>query len=146
MGFRFRKSVKILPGVRVNISKKGVSSVSVGKRGASINVGKNGTHANVGLNGTGLSYRTKLSSGTSSSDARGGCASFFIKVIVMLILAIVGLFVYAAFIGPKEPATSKPSGRGSSSVEKEVATPISEESTEPEQIERGKTDKLDNLF
>ena len=84
--------------------------------------------------------------GATSQQNNGGCASFFIKVIVMLILAIVGLFVYAAFIGPKEPATSKPSGRGSSSVEKEVATPISEESTEPEQIERGKTDKLDNLF
>ena len=84
--------------------------------------------------------------GATSQQGNSGCASFFIKVIVMLILAIVGLFVYAAFIGPKEPATSKPSDRGSSSVEKEVATPISEESTEPEQIERGKTDKLDNLF
>ena len=84
--------------------------------------------------------------GATSQQSNGGCASFFIKVIVMLILAIVWLFVYAAFIGPKEPATSKPSDRGSSSVEKEVATPISEESTEPEQIERGKTDKLDNLF
>lgn len=30
MGFNFRKSIKIMPGVRVNLTKKGVSSVSVG--------------------------------------------------------------------------------------------------------------------
>lgn len=60
MGWRFRKSFKILPGVRVNVGKKGISSVSVGKRGASVSVGKRGTHANVGIPGTGLSYRTKI--------------------------------------------------------------------------------------
>lgn len=60
MGFRFRRSIKILPGVRVNIGKKGVSSVSVGKKGATITTGKTGTHLNVGMPGTGISYRTKI--------------------------------------------------------------------------------------
>lgn len=60
MGFRFRRSIKILPGVRVNIGKKGVSSVSIGKRGATVTTGKTGTHLNVGIPGTGVSYRTKL--------------------------------------------------------------------------------------
>lgn len=60
MGFNFRKSIKIAPGVRVNIGKKGVSSVSVGRRGASVNVGRKGARANVGIPGTGLSYSTKL--------------------------------------------------------------------------------------
>ena len=44
MGFRFRKSIKIAPGVRINLTKKGLSSVSVGKRGATVNVGKKGTY------------------------------------------------------------------------------------------------------
>ncbi len=30
MPFRFRKSVKLLPGVRVNIGKRGVSSFNIG--------------------------------------------------------------------------------------------------------------------
>ena len=67
MGFRFRKSISICPGVRLNIGKNGLSSVSVGARGASVSFGRQGTHANVGLPGTGLSYRTKLSSGPSKN-------------------------------------------------------------------------------
>ena len=31
MPFRFRRSIKILPGVRLNIGKRGVSSVNVGR-------------------------------------------------------------------------------------------------------------------
>jgi Protein of unknown function (DUF4236) len=60
MGFRFRKSVKLLPGVRLNFSKSGVST-TIGRPGASINVG--GTHgprANVGIPGTGISYSEHL--------------------------------------------------------------------------------------
>jgi hypothetical protein len=56
MGFRFRKSIKIAPGVRINLTKKGISSLSVGKRGATVNVGKKGTRGTVGLPGSGLSY------------------------------------------------------------------------------------------
>ncbi|XEI31260.1 DUF4236 domain-containing protein [Aeromonas veronii] len=59
MGFRFRKSIKILPGVRLNLSN-GSPSLSVGRRGASITFGSRGTYANLGLPGTGLSYRTRL--------------------------------------------------------------------------------------
>lgn len=62
MGFRFRKSIKILPGVRVNLSKKGVSSVSIGPRGAKLNVGENGSRVTVGIPGTGISYSENLSS------------------------------------------------------------------------------------
>lgn len=56
MGFNFRKSLKIAPGIRVNITKKGVSSVSIGGKGARVNLGKKGTRTTVGLPGTGLSY------------------------------------------------------------------------------------------
>lgn len=56
MGFRFRKSIKLAPGVRLNVTKKGISSVSVGKRGATVNIGKKGTRGTVGIPGSGLSY------------------------------------------------------------------------------------------
>lgn len=55
MGFRFRRSVKIAPGVRINIGKKG-TSLTVGKRGAKVTVGKKGVRTTVGLPGTGISY------------------------------------------------------------------------------------------
>ncbi|EIX9053464.1 DUF4236 domain-containing protein [Klebsiella oxytoca] len=59
MGFRFRKSISIIPGVRINLSN-GAPSLSVGPRGASLSFGKRGTYANLGLPGTGLSYRTRM--------------------------------------------------------------------------------------
>ena len=59
MAIHFRKSIKILPGVKLNLSKTGIS-VSAGVRGARITVGKRGTHATVGLPGTGLSVTKKI--------------------------------------------------------------------------------------
>lgn len=61
MGFNFRKSIKIIPGVKLNITQKGVSSLSVGKNGARISVGKKGVRTTAGLPGTGLSYTTNTS-------------------------------------------------------------------------------------
>ena len=61
MGFRFRKSIKILPGVKINLSKKGISSVSVGRPGATVNISTDGkTRATVGVPGTGISYQKRL--------------------------------------------------------------------------------------
>lgn len=58
MGIRFRKSIKIAPGVRVNVGKKS-ASVSVGGKGfrhTSSTTGKKTT--TVGVPGSGLSYST----------------------------------------------------------------------------------------
>jgi len=41
MGFRFRKRLRIIPGLWLNLSKKG-TSLSVGGRGATINVNRQG--------------------------------------------------------------------------------------------------------
>ena len=61
MGFRFRRSIKILPGIRLNFSKKGFSSVSIGRRGATININRKGEkRATFGIPGTGLSWQTRL--------------------------------------------------------------------------------------
>jgi len=58
--FRFRKSIPILPGVRVNLSKTGVST-SVGGHGATLNVGRGKRMVTLGVPGTGLSYRAPIS-------------------------------------------------------------------------------------
>lgn len=60
MSFRFKKSIKIIPGIKLNISKNGLNSVTIGKPGASVNISKKGKQATVGIPGTGLSYSQKL--------------------------------------------------------------------------------------
>jgi hypothetical protein len=55
MGFRFRRSVKILPGIRINLSRSGIST-SVGVRGAHVTLGRGNVRTTVGVPGTGLSY------------------------------------------------------------------------------------------
>jgi hypothetical protein len=62
MGFRFRRTMSLLPGIRVNISRSGVST-SIGTRGAWFTIGPKGTRTTVGIPGTGISYTS-----TSSSD------------------------------------------------------------------------------
>lgn len=68
MALRFRKRIRVMPGVHLNLSNKGIST-SLGKPGATINVGKRGVRGTVGLPGTGLSYSSKLSGSTARQDA-----------------------------------------------------------------------------
>ena len=60
MGFRFRKTIKLLPGIRLNISKSGISA-SIGIPGVTANISKHGTRGTIGIPGTGISYSEKLS-------------------------------------------------------------------------------------
>ena len=64
MGVRFRKSVKLVPGVRLNFSSKGVST-TIGGKGFKTTIGKNGVYQSVSIPGSGLSYRTKIAGGGS---------------------------------------------------------------------------------
>lgn len=69
MGFRFRKSVKIAPGVRLNIGKKSVG-ISAGVKGARVSVNSSGRKTTtVGIPGTGLSYqKTEKIGGHAATD------------------------------------------------------------------------------
>lgn len=62
MGFRFRKSITLLPWLRINLGPNGLS-LSIGRKGASMNAGADGIYANVGIPGSGVSYRKKLLGG-----------------------------------------------------------------------------------
>ena len=55
MGWRFHKSVKIAPGVRLNLSKRG-PGLSFGGRGMRYSVGPGGRRTTFSIPGTGLSY------------------------------------------------------------------------------------------
>jgi hypothetical protein len=65
MGLRFRKRIKIAPGVYINLSKSGIST-TLGKSGASVNISKKGTRGAIGLPSTGLSYSSQLSKSATS--------------------------------------------------------------------------------
>jgi hypothetical protein len=67
MALRFRRRVKLLPGVHVNISRSGIST-SVGVRGGSLTFGKRGTYLNAGLPGTGISWRGPVNSQHSATE------------------------------------------------------------------------------
>ena len=66
MGFRFRKSIKVAPGVRLNVGKKGVG-ISAGGKGFRVSTSSRGTTMSVGIPGSGLSYQKRISSNTKSS-------------------------------------------------------------------------------
>jgi len=53
--FRFRRSIRLLPGVRANPGTGGVST-SLGVRGAQVTLGHRQVRATVGLPGTGVSH------------------------------------------------------------------------------------------
>src|SRR4051794_36166717 len=67
MGFRFRRTLQIVPGIRLNLSQSG-TSVSLGGRGLHYTIGPKGTRTTVGLPGTGLSW-TEYKSYRSRSSA-----------------------------------------------------------------------------
>ena len=99
MGFRFHRSVRILPGVRLNFSKSGVST-SIGTRGAWLTFGRKGTRTTVGLPGTGISYTHTTPAhehqdvGAPPARASGG---WLVALLVTLaIAAVVGWLIGVA--------------------------------------------------
>src|ERR1044071_5671921 len=65
MGLRFRRSMRVFPGVRLNFSSRGIST-TVGVRGLSVNVGPRGTYINAGIPGTGISFRERVGSNSTT--------------------------------------------------------------------------------
>lgn len=69
MGLRFRRSVKLAPGIRMNFSGSGVSW-TLGPRGASVGIGKRGTYLNTGIPGTGFYARERMGGSRTGNRAR----------------------------------------------------------------------------
>lgn len=67
MPFRFRKSFKIGKGIRLNLSKSGIST-TFGKRGTSLNVSNRGARVTTGIPGTGISF-SKLFGGLKKKQS-----------------------------------------------------------------------------
>jgi len=98
MAFRFQKRIKILPGLRLNVSKTGISW-TVGKRGASVTSRDGNLTGNAGLPGTGISYRKRIdlpdteveSQDQPAKPASSGTPSWLLLLIVLVIGIVIGL-------------------------------------------------------
>ncbi len=66
MGFRFQKRISILPGISINLGKRG-ASVSVGPRGLKTTISSRGVKHSIGLPGTGIRYETAYGGGSRGS-------------------------------------------------------------------------------
>lgn len=100
MAFRFQKRIKILPGLRLNVSKTGVSW-TVGTRGASVTSRDGDLTGNVCLPGTGISYRKRLdlpeaqpvSQEPAAKRTPSGTPSWLLLLIVFAVGISIGLYL-----------------------------------------------------
>ena len=65
MSWRFRRSIRLFPGLRLNLSKSGLS-MTAGIRGLSVTTGKRGTYMNAGIPGTGIYNRQRIDGGSNA--------------------------------------------------------------------------------
>ncbi len=99
MATYFRKTIKILPWVTLNINKSGMS-VSIGPRGAKLNIGKKGAYVNTSIPGTGVYNKTKVGSsllwgaGTLVAFvAIGYCLGILLQNFTLfIVMCVLGLF------------------------------------------------------
>jgi len=99
MPFRFRKSIKLGKGVRLNLSKSGVST-SIGKPGATVNIGKRGVRPTVGIPGTGISYTPSISNQTVSNSkpkSNRYLLNLIIFTVSICLLCFIGLCLISIF-------------------------------------------------
>lgn len=94
MGFRFRKSIKILPGVKINLGKKG-ASVSIGGRGATVNLNKNGIRRTIGIPGSGISYSTytPYKRGQCTPQKEYGKSDYIAIIVISLFMIGIGFLI-----------------------------------------------------
>jgi len=67
MPVRIRKTFTLFPGVKVNLSKSGMS-ISVGRKGFTLNFSKRGVRQTTGLPGTGISHTSYLFKNDDEDD------------------------------------------------------------------------------
>lgn len=74
MGLNFRKSIKVAPGVKLNLGKKSAGISVGGKYGGMSFNSKRGVRARTSIPGTGISYITGKIGGKCSHSSHSGIA------------------------------------------------------------------------
>ncbi len=94
MSLRFRRSIRIAPGVRLNLGLHG-AGLSVGPRGLHVGVNRRGMYTSAGIPGTGIYAVHHIRGSASQHPAVAGNAAGFVAGI-LIALAIVALLLAIA--------------------------------------------------
>lgn len=87
MGFRFRKSFKIAPGIKVNLSKKG-ASLSAGAKGFRVN-----SKGNASISKGGFGYQTNLFKNSTKGKKKEALGIWSIIIIFVLFGVLIKAFI-----------------------------------------------------
>lgn len=101
MGFRFRKSISLGKGIRLNVGKKGLG-ISAGVKGFRVGVGSRGAYTSSSIPGTGISWvnyakgnkTNNIPSNNPSQASQGfspGCLLVIIAVLLIAFLHVIGI-------------------------------------------------------
>ena len=94
MGWRFHRSLRIIPGIRLNLSKTG-TSWSIGGRGATMNIKGRRVRTTIGIPGTGISYSEQTTAPEEQPQqlmqSRGATKSNSLGFF-LIVIAIAGVF------------------------------------------------------
>ena len=98
MSLRFRRRIRILPGVHLNLGLHGIG-LSVGPRGLHLGMNRRGMYTSAGIPGTGLYalHHVRSSPGEHPS-VEGNAAGFLLGVLVAV--AVVAVLVVVAMSQP----------------------------------------------
>lgn len=97
MAIKFRKKIKIAPGVKLNVSSKGITSTSIGGKGLTLNVGgKKGAKLTTSIPGSGLSHTQNLSSpsATANSELRNESEGIGMAGLLLIGLGVLFLIIF----------------------------------------------------
>ena len=101
MAWTWRRRKSLIPGVRFNFGRKGIST-TVGPRGASMTFGPNGTYLNTSIPGTGIYNRQKIGGASNTMQTNNsnnmGCGEALIIIfgfLMWLMVLCVVLFSFA---------------------------------------------------
>ncbi|MGA4448004.1 DUF4236 domain-containing protein [Ectopseudomonas chengduensis] len=94
MALRIRRSFKVAPGIRLNVSKSGLST-SVGGKGLTGNLSKRGVKVTAGIPGIGIST-SKLygSKGKQRREPEPAAAETRAAEYVIAVLVVIALLVW----------------------------------------------------
>ncbi len=91
MAWRFRRRLPLLRGLTVNLGKGGITSVSLGVRGAHLTIGRRGRRATFGLPGSGLSYSVYERYHQAPAPARSSRLGLLLVILIIAAIAAVVL-------------------------------------------------------
>ena len=91
MSLRFRRSLRIAPGIRLNLGLHG-AGLSLGARGLHVGVNRRGMYSSAGIPGTGLyAVHHFKPTGQPHPEVQGDVGPFLIGVAVVAVVVIAAL-------------------------------------------------------